>query len=583
MSSGRGERRTNGRVLVLHEHGGRVHALCAHGAGESVEVEWEESCPAQDGSHVRRLLRRAKGAAVVEVVPGAACVCRAVADPGGIARLTGSESAAALALLAESELGSAMPPYRRGAGVVSLGRDRARRACVVVSAWPERAEARPSHTPGSTFIAEAGAWSVLAGRADIEALGVIDTGADHSAGAYAVVVAGGPSGAKVRAMPIEARAAGEEAIRETRAGVGLDSGSEPPDSTSAAEGRDVRVWGSITLPGRGRSGAWLAAYGAALGAAMAALDTSGRLNPLASMREQAAPERPSARDRCVGLVSTPAKAGMVLVVCALVVMLWPLAIAAGRNVILEARAGGSPDEVEERLAEREDAHAKYESLKVVRWPMTKLLSDVAGAAPVGVIVESIELRVGDGVTVTGSAESVGQVTQLLSNMEGSGVFTGVNRPNLRTEDGRERFTVRAKLRAPRYRAKPAEDFSGDGALAVRRGWADHDEAVSRMGSSGSSSSSRGPSRTTTSRRPTGSSDSGRTTVRPGDARGAEAEIPPVLTDEDLAAMTQQEAMIAWTSRQSASRKVEDPEVKERLANEAERAKARFLELKSGGG
>jgi hypothetical protein len=265
--------------------------------------------------------------------------------------------------------------------------------------------------------------------------------------------------------------------------------------------------------------------------------------------------------------------------------------------VLASKSGGFDAQ---KQAEQEIAlsTAFARELQSRRWPMSKIIADVAGALPVGVVIESVRVEVGQRVAVQGSADSLELVNHLQAKLNESGVFAeaSVDRTQTSTDAAGVRFDVSARVVRPFNEPKGLEDFAastlsqrlyGERAGSGRVG----DGATATASSPTSEDRPAGRSRraaTTGAEESSGSAAAPRDRARSAAAPEKKADIPPPISDEEIAKLDANAAMKEWTSRQRASKQSGiDQATRDRLKGEAEKSKSRMTEArsqtKSGGG
>lgn len=219
---------------------------------------------------------------------------------------------------------------------------------------------------------------------------------------------------------------------------------------------------ALVARGFARAGdrAWLAEHALAIGAALVAGSADSRVRALATLRERAPREIAPIHVRALRWVAVPRNALVTIVVALILALGAPIGVAHLRLAILTAKTEG----LESGKAQREQLltqAAMFREIEGMRWPMTKLLSDLARATPVGIDVESIRMSPDTGVSVQGVATRADLVNQLESNLTASGVFGGVkvNRTSA-TASGVE-FDISAQVRNPTAIAKLTEDFAAN--------------------------------------------------------------------------------------------------------------------------
>lgn len=562
-------------VAAVDAVGSRVSVVVARAAGPSgaVHVVEARKFSAGDKTGVGALCERLKVASVVRVAPADACTARAASVPSGDA----AGMLAAASLLAEGELLSDVPAHRRAGGLLPGHREaRPGVRAVLLTAWvrgeggarlTEKAEERWTTPPAALAALRGTAALAYTARPEQNAVCVLVTG--EAATVARVVVEDG-----------EDTAAWNAAVSQ----VVHDSGT-----AAGALGLDVSAGEVIHIAGglddlRGRvqgarvDEAWLTEYGIALGAAMVALDAPSGIAPLASMHAVAPRERVPAPVRIASWISRPAVAWTIGTAAALVLVAGPWALARQRAEISTGKAG----QLEEAKSKTKDLGlraAAYEQLEVARWPMTKVLADIAGAAPVGVTIEDARVSVEQGVTLRGVAKSRELVNELERNLGATKVFRSIkqNRNESKAGGGAE-FDLSAQVDTSQVHmpVKPVEDFAAKNLAARLHGDGASNTAMpvgakraAPAGSRGSGRASSGSDTVDTSRR---------------GASAPSAEAPPALTDAEINAMDRSTAMKGWSTRRSFLQRNSgiDPTVKQRLEDEVTKLKDRMQKAGEGG-
>jgi hypothetical protein len=277
-------------------------------------------------------------------------------------------------------------------------------------------------------------------------------------------------------------------------------------------------------------------------------------------------------ERAVRWIASPRHAIAVLAIALAAMLFVPLGLAWVRHAVLagrleSTRAGGADTQ---QLQARGDF---MDELSRRRWPMTKLLADLAGSMPVGVQVESITVTPGDRVAIRDTAET----SELLSEFQNKLNATGVFQANI---DSRERaaegFTfdiTSGRVVRPTADAKGIEDFAAQ-SLGVRLYGEGYKEVEAVEQAKQREAESKRAGRGTPL---TAGFDAGST-------RQAEEEpIPEPLTTEKIATLDRTEAGKEMSARRKvASRAGIDAEVKRRLLAEVDLLRARLAELKGQG-
>ena len=211
---------------------------------------------------------------------------------------------------------------------------------------------------------------------------------------------------------------------------------------------------------------WMRKYGLAFGAALAGAEAGGEDgvdDRGAMLRVNSGSDRAALHQRVWSWALRPRHAAALICLGVLFGFGAPVGAEAVRVAVLRSRAG----DVETRVAEARREAALYDTISNRLLPMTKLMSDVAQAAPVGVRLDRVQISVGGGLDVRGQAESPELVDSFVGNLGRTGVFGEVRRPQRTEAGGVTEFQVTAQVRSPLFHAaRPIEDFAAT-PLAVR--------------------------------------------------------------------------------------------------------------------
>ncbi|GIW74374.1 MAG: hypothetical protein KatS3mg103_0896 [Phycisphaerales bacterium] len=342
---------------------------------------------------------------------------------------------------------------------------------------------------------------------------------------------------------------------------------------------------------------------------------------MASLRAREPARRATPLERLDGWLCRPGRVAALCVGLVAIALLAPLLAAQARVALLKGKI-----ERAEALRSTFQAQARqaaiYRQLNERVWPMTKLMAEVAAAAPVHVVLDSVRLDstgqidlegfvqiVPEGPGVQGPPESL--VTRYESALNALGTLGPVTVVRREVVGDSVQFQVAAQVRNALARANLPMDYAqmplaevlyGPGArndasprpaaLASGRGSPGRASAVRPGGSSPASAMASPASTASTVARDAGQRDQAIEGARQaagqrrptGDVPPAsENGVPTPLTDEQIAAMDRQTAMREWSTRRSASRDASlDAETRARLAAEAEKLNAHFKALGSGG-
>ncbi len=550
----------SGKVVLAVDAGGggaRAVVLRAGGGFELLEA-WDGS--PSDASAIAGLIKKHKPDMVVGVAPAAMTVAKAVSVPSAGPNAGPEELAAALDLLAEAELPASVPPHRRVAALIR-DVDRPGTESAVVAGWMDRDwDAAPVLREVTAYVPLPMALAALRDPTD-EVAGWHD----EVSGVAAAIASGGD-----RTVCRVARCARDGFagfVGETAASAGL-----PRDAVSVDGGVAL---GEVTRQGlrgrvRGLPGetGWLGRFGVLLGAALCAaagdpLEARGAGLLLTPPRVVEPIER-----RVYRWLSVPRNAAAVIAAAVVVAVGAPLLASYARWQMLESKvpegAGGSVDRAE--LRRRAEL---YDQLKRTRWPMTKLLSDVSTATPVGVVATNIRIAPDVGLSLQGTAADADALSTLQQNLASIGPFVQVQISRQEAgADGKLSFDISAQVAAPMKTVAVPEDrdFAAT-PLAVRL----HGEGASNLTPPEGSRAS--GSRARTSGAPAAGDRGGSSSAR------IPTEMPKSLSDEDIAKMSRGEATREWAARRTflQTNRGIDAKERDRLQLEIDKVQKRMRE------
>ncbi|MFO0857950.1 MAG: PilN domain-containing protein [Phycisphaerales bacterium] len=330
---------------------------------------------------------------------------------------------------------------------------------------------------------------------------------------------------------------------------------------------------------------WMKKHAVALGAACSGLDEyKGSFGFSEILQDAPKVYKPLAM-RAAEWASAPGKAGVLIAASLVAMLLVPWGVSYARTKVLETSAKGLAD-VRSKSKDIELRAAMYQQLEKSRWPMTKLMSDIAGAAPVGLTITEYRATVEQNITLVGEADSRDLVIKFESNLNATRLFSSVTQKNVDPKGTMVEFTYTLVVGPGVHAAaKPAEDFTtvplavrlyGEGATNTLppKGAAPAAVRTTRSASA-TPGTSVGP---TVGGKTNGSTpSSGSESRRPSSSSSSEA--PAAVADADIAKMTRSEAMKAWAERKrflQANAKA-DPSIKTRLEDEVTKLKTRMDE------
>lgn len=557
----------NGRIK-----GGVWAGVAASPSGHRVVVArrsrtWEvieaRTFPVEDKAGLAALFERHAVSRVIRVAPPAEVVSRVVNVPAG----EPAQMAAALSLLAEAELPEAIPSHRRAGGVIekTIG---AEGVPGLVTGWVPGAPREPLTDADERWVAAAGALAAL------RHTGKYAVWADRATGSI-VALCSGDRRLVCRTLLEHRDADGAwdrslaAAVSETAEAAGLAGAPARPGLTLDAPALAALA---SSVSGIDRASAWLDEYGLALGALLVAGSDDASVASLATMTPEPVAVERSWVVRAVDRLTDPRRAAVAFVAALAALLVIPLGLAYARLAVLDARvnriSGGQG--ATEGLSQRARL---YEELDKQRLPMTKLLADIAGAAPIGVTVESIRISKEQGLSLLGTAESQEKLNQFQANLNRTGVFSRatVNRSEAAATGGVS-FDLSSQIDQPHVLARPAEDLGGKTLAEALYGEGASNDSF-HAGESGPRRNGRRPAGVEGAARSGSAGPNADASRRPQEPSSAP---PEPLTNEAIAKMTDGEAAMAWTTRRAYIQKNPslDSGTRQRLQDEIDRIRSR---------
>lgn len=562
----RSKRQGAGRTLVsMDRRGSRVLGVVLD-VHDSAAPKIVETIDATDADVAQRVASAAPDATPVLLIPGDQATSRGVPAPEG----PREEAIAALELECEADFADIAPPHRRSVGMLPG----AMSGVALLTCWP--GADTPTDAAGLP-LASARCVPVAAALGALVATQGWAYAYDRDQGWIASIDASvdKPSLRVFIEDPADGRAwsAALARVRES-----LRAGDEAPSASSrVVRLDDASVAALERLAPRASDASWLNANGLALGAAIIAGSSSPSVRAIAALRASRPKEAIPPHVRLARWISVPRNAAATILVSLVLLTLGPIGFGYARYTILAQKAQG----LDSGKADRDQLMiqaAMYEDIEKTRWPMTKLISDISRATPVGVDVESLRIAPDSGVSIQGAASSMDLVNQLESNLTGSSVFTAVKVNRTTATDKGVEFDLSASVRSAHTTAKIAEDFAAR-PLVSREGFvmptlppprASRGNGSSGTASQGASSrpNSTEGSSTPSSRRPVADSN----------------EPPAALTDEAIAKLESGPAMIEWAKRRSYLQKNPnaDGTTRQRIQEEISKLAAHRESLRKGG-
>ncbi|MEM9082947.1 MAG: hypothetical protein AAGB34_05060 [Planctomycetota bacterium] len=511
---------------------------------------------------------------IIRVLGSNEAVVRRVELPGE----NEAELNSAAQLLGEAELPGAAEEWRRGAGTVPLGATTGSRA-VLLTAWvgeasadyelitEEASEHFVSRAAALTFVLDGRSGAIVDARpagsgGSGDSATIVASSADRSV-ARASRLAPGNEQALSHAVRAATDQANVEPIEVSAGGLSCDS------STEASLTEKLSRAGSTKDPKD---------FAAAIGA-IELVDSAHPSSTLGKLRSTGESKATDPLERLAVFVSSPRLAWPLIAASLLLAIALPTIGLSLRHASLSSQlarleAAGFGDEGSEDTERR---LALYEELESQRWPMTKLLANLAGGTPVGVELEQIDLRTGDRFSVRGSGESLSLITEMTRKLNDSGVFADVEMRRSEIVDERVTFEIAGRVERPYAEARDLEDFA-ESTLAERL-YGDRAH-LAGPGPAGSKPGSTDLSVTESG----GDSDRPRGRNRAAElVENIDVTVPEPLEDGALSEMDRREAMAAMGERRKAIAAGDiDTETRQRLEREVEMLRDHLRSQRGGG-
>ena len=540
-------RKPGAGVLVVMSAGASLRYVVASLSSGAVRVTESGNIPPADAKALETLRQKAGGAQLVQVLPPECVVVRPVA---AAIKLDGSpeQVAGALNLVAEAELPTTVPAHRRCAGVLRVGQGQA----VLAMAWVTDANT----IPGATLVPAPAALAAL------HRLTGASTGlaawSDQTSGSVVIAGCGSTDEHRVLARVLRDDATDENAWRavvdEALADAAADLGVEPPITVSPALRLPRMPVSTFGLPAADvKTG--LADFGPLLGAASLALQPKPDEQPLLTMTQRSAiVSRPIHRRIWEGMGS-PRRVGVVAAVCAMVLLAGWIAAAPIQLAALRSKAGADTADYQKAM----EQHDWYRVLRERRWPMTAILAELTAQAPTGITVENLTVEQNRPIALGGTAPSAEALNKWRTALRSNRVFDDVQWNSPDETSSPVRFSMSVKVAEPL--------LAGGAELKAIPASAPSHETASTNGREGRNST---PTRTNPPTRTTrtngnnnsGNNNGGRTSTPAAGTPGApapKAEVPPPLSDSQIANLKKGPTIIEWAKRKG---RMDDPALDE---------------------
>ncbi len=578
-------------VAVLHAQEGRVRLLIAR-QRDRWEVIESRTLPNLEGAALQALFAQHDVQRIVRIAPGRETMARCVSVPAG----DDSAMASAAALMAEAELPAALPSYRRAGGVLPESGPAEMRTALLTG-WMQAGRApepvmEKSDAWPEVWVAPIAALALLRGESGRAA--VYCEGAE---GLICLLVPGAERA--VARVLVEKPGSGEawsarvaKAVEETAQMAGVPASSAQAFNANIRLGSQSRLLmeaGSVSalkarVSGIREDNNWLDDFGMAVGAVLVAGSGQASVRGLASLHAETPREQLSLVEAGTQWLSRPRHAWAVVTAALALMLLVPMGLACGRLALLERRTAPLKDLKVGREGLEKRA-AMYSQLEGSRWPMTKLMADIAAATPVGVKLTNMQLTAGQAVTLSGTAESAEMVTKLQSSLAATHVFSNIRINRQDAKGGSLDFEITGRVTANAHvpvKVTEENDFTSK-PLAVRLygEGASNTAAPAHDGGHEDAPRRRGRGETRASSGDSGEKAAAGESRRPGSGGKSDA-VPPPLSDADIAKLDRNKAMMEWVGRQTYTREhpTLDAATKQRLLDESKKAKEQMEKLKN---
>ena len=515
-------------VAALYPLDGGWRAVVASGQGNQLSYRDARHFGESEVGGLDGWLQSQQVGRAIVILPPSRIICRTVSLPDA----GESHLLPALRLQAETHLLGVAPPHRQSLAVLHAAPNESSRAGLIV-AWPtaSKVPVPPVSMPITYASSVASLAALLDGSRTDDAMAWIDP----AAGGIAIAVCHA-QGAIFRAVSEQAEepADWEHALRRVVAETAMNVGHTPEFTASLASNaiasaeHQIGSEATLFLPGEVRSQAhtrisglpqeagWWARFGICVGTLVA---TTDQLAPLTEMLADEPIIEPSPFERISRTLGTQRMATRLALVALLVLLLSPLAFSGVRLLTMQIKVGDL-DVYRNAELEREKSRQLYRELGTRSWSMSKLLTDVASAAPVGITFEQIKIdRDARQLNVaSGQAESSEALIAFIDNLNSTGMFTNIT-PTMDNRDQSSRsikFTLKADVADPNRMVEPADDFASE-TLAVRL-YGERARTASNT-------------RTTTASQQTGGTTAQRPTPPPGNQQ-AQGTRPPTASTGD---------------------------------------------------
>ncbi len=474
---------SNALIAITHQVGDTWRCLFAE-VDDNGMASIEETCEDVGESDLHKLISEKAPAQLFAILPGSDTVCRTTVLPD----VEEDQIHEALRLQAEAKLLGGTPPHRRALAPLEPAQGETNRVGLIV-AWPESSNAPfPPCLNDASFIPDAvSIAALLNGFRPTEPL----IFADPSNGTVTIALSHA-NGAALRATreTSTSRDSFNEGILRTANETALlhnhsSSFTETMNTQLQAalvpipEDENILLLPEEIIAGATRrvqncqgTNTWWNKWGIAIGGLLAA---TGTLQPLTTMQQHTVELHPSPLEKLSLKLENRVFATRLLVAAFLFLALGPALISGIRVGILSMLNPDIEERYNETVLERKQ-HIVYGELAKSVWPMSKLISDVTNNIPIGINIVSLQIDIGEPVSIRGQAipkdgKSAAELIALLQEkLQATGMYKDIAFSYTPADTYGDRdfdlwATVSDSLRRPKY--KPEKDF-GRWTLAMQQ-------------------------------------------------------------------------------------------------------------------
>ncbi|MBC8201084.1 MAG: hypothetical protein H8E86_03480 [Planctomycetes bacterium] len=471
-------------IAIVHQIGTTWHCLFAI-LDESGTPSIQETIAVEDDAALNELVAAKSPANLYAVLQGSDTVCRTTTLPD----VEDDQIIEALRLQAEAKLLGGTPAHRRALAPLDGAVGETNRVGLIVT-WPESSSLQyPKCLENARFIPDAVALAALLdGLRPTEPLIYADP--QHGTVTIALSHANGAALRATREIATSRdsftqgilRTANETAVIHNHS----DSFTQSMNThlqhalAETLELQNILLLPDVIIDGAKKrfqhianiDNAWWNTWGISIGALLAA---TGSLQALTTMQQHAVEVHPSPLEKIALRLENRTFATRLIVAAVLALALGPAILSGTRLAVLTVMNPNIQTQYSEAVLERKQ-HVVYKELAKSAWPMTKLISDITNNVPIGVDINSLQIDVGEPISIRGRAinadgKSAAELIALLQeNLQFTGIYKDIEFSyNPAGTYGDREFdlwaTVSDSLKRPTY--KPEKDF-GRWTLAMRQ-------------------------------------------------------------------------------------------------------------------